>query len=74
MTHRAITALARSLQPRVRLGKSGLETILLIVGMVSARTVNLGHIACGPGACSSLDLPAGCNASSRPALPRDWAV
>ena len=47
MPHRAITALAQSLQPRVSLGKSRLETMcLLIVGMVSARTVNLGHIAC----------------------------
>ena len=47
MTHRAITALARTLQSRVSLGKSRLETMcLLIVGMVSARTVNLGHIAC----------------------------
>jgi hypothetical protein len=47
MHHRAITALATVLGPRVSLGKSRLETLcLLVVGMVSARTVNLGHIAC----------------------------
>ena len=34
------------LSPHVTLGKSRLETLcLLVVGMVSARTVNLGHIA-----------------------------
>jgi len=47
MHHRAITALATVLGPRVDLGKTRLETLcLLVVGMVSARTVNLGHIAC----------------------------
>jgi hypothetical protein len=46
MSHRAITALAQTLRGHVGLGKSRLETLgLLIVGMVSARTVNLGHIA-----------------------------
>ena len=43
MPHRAITALEGFLRPHVALGKSRLETLcLLIVGMVSARTVNLG--------------------------------
>ena len=47
MSHRAITALAQTLRGHVGLGKSRLETLcLLVVGMVSARTVNLGHIAC----------------------------
>ena len=47
MPHRAITALAGILRPHVGLSKSRLETLcLLVVGMVSARTVNLGHIAC----------------------------
>lgn len=47
MLHRAISALCESLRPRVGLSKSRLETLcLLVVGMVSARTVNLGHIAC----------------------------
>jgi Transposase DDE domain len=47
MSHRAITALAGILRPHVGLSKSRLETLcLIVVGMVSARTVNLGHIAC----------------------------
>jgi hypothetical protein len=47
MPHRAITVLAGILRPRVGLSKSRLETLaLFVVGMVSARTVNLGHIAC----------------------------
>lgn len=47
MLHRAITALEGFLRPHVSLSKSRLETLcLLMVGMVSARTVNLGHIAC----------------------------
>lgn len=47
MHHRAITTLATVLGPRVKLGKSRLETLcLIVIGMVSGRTVNLGHIAC----------------------------
>jgi hypothetical protein len=47
MLHRAIRALEGILSPHVGLSKSRLETLcLLVVGMVSARTVNLGHIAC----------------------------
>jgi hypothetical protein len=47
LLHRAIRALEGILSPHVDLGKSRLETLcLLVVGMVSARTVNLGHIAC----------------------------
>jgi Transposase DDE domain len=47
MTHRAIAALTQMLEGHVALGKSRLETMgLLVVGMISARTVNLGHIAC----------------------------
>ena len=46
MPHRAIRALEGILSPHVSLSKSRLETLcLLAVGMVSARTVNLGHIA-----------------------------
>ena len=46
MSHQAITALSTVLRPRVGLSKSRLETLgLLVVGMVSARTVNLAHIA-----------------------------
>jgi hypothetical protein len=47
MSQRTITALESFLRPHVGLSKSRLETLcLLLVGMISARTVNLGHIAC----------------------------
>lgn len=47
MHHPAIRALEASLEPHLGLSKSRLETLcLLVVGMISARTVNLGHIAC----------------------------
>jgi hypothetical protein len=47
MYHPAIRALAESLRPHLELSKSRVETLcLLVVGMISARTVNLGHIAC----------------------------
>jgi hypothetical protein len=46
MHHCVIRALAGILRPHVCLGKSRLETLsLLVVGMLGARTVNLGHIA-----------------------------
>ncbi len=46
MSHQAITALAQTLRGHVGLGKCRLETLcMLVVGMVGARTVNLGHIA-----------------------------
>lgn len=46
MTSFALTDLQRVLTPHVRLGKSRLETLcLLVLGMISARTVNLTHIA-----------------------------
>ena len=47
MHHRAIATLQEVLRPHVGLGKSRLETLcLLVVGMISARTVNLSHLAC----------------------------
>ena len=47
MHHQAITTLATVLGPCVRLGKSRLETLcLIVVGMIGARTVNLSHVAC----------------------------
>jgi hypothetical protein len=47
LTHEAITALASRLSPHVPLSKTRLETLsLLIVAMISARTVNLSHLAC----------------------------
>lgn len=46
MFHRAFTALGRTLSPHLALSKSRLETMaLIVIGMVSARTVNLSHIA-----------------------------
>ena len=46
MSKRSITALAERLWPYVDLSKSRVETLgLLIIGMLGARTVNLGHIA-----------------------------
>jgi hypothetical protein len=45
--HRAIAALEQTLRPHLDLSKSRLKTLaLLVVGMVSARTINLSHIAC----------------------------
>ena len=50
MSHRAITALTRILRGHVGLGKERLETLcMLVVGMVGARTVNLGHVATEAG-------------------------
>ena len=50
MSHQAIAALARTLRGHVGLGKFRLETLcMLVVGMVGARTVNLGHIATEAG-------------------------
>jgi hypothetical protein len=47
MPHRAITTLQEILRPHVGLSKSRLETLcLIVVGMISARTVNLSHLAC----------------------------
>ena len=47
MPHRAITTLQQILGPHVGLSKSRLETLcLIVVGMISARTVNLSHLAC----------------------------
>ena len=46
MLQRAITALQRRLSPRLELSKSRGETLaLLVIGMISARTVNLSHVA-----------------------------
>jgi hypothetical protein len=46
MSHRAVATLQGILRPHVGLSKSRLETLcLIIVGMISARTVNLSHLA-----------------------------
>ena len=50
MSHRAIATLTRTLRGHVDLGKCRLDTLcMLVVGMVAARTVNLGHIATAAG-------------------------
>ena len=50
MSHQAVTALSRTLRGHVGLGKSRLETLcMLVVGMIGACTVNLGHIATEAG-------------------------
>lgn len=50
MSHQAITALTKTLRGHVELGKFRLETLcMLVVGMIGARTVNLGHIATEAG-------------------------
>ena len=47
MLCQAITALKEILRPEVDLSKRRLETLcLIVVGMVSARSVNLSHLAC----------------------------
>ncbi len=47
MPHRAIATLQEILRPHVGLSKSRLETLsLIVIGMISARTVNLSHLAC----------------------------
>ena len=47
MPNRASAALAERLRPEIDLSKSRLETLCLtVLGMVSARRVNFGHIAC----------------------------
>ena len=47
MSHQAISALMGILRPEIDLGKSRLETLcLIVIAMVSARSVNLSHLAC----------------------------
>jgi hypothetical protein len=50
MSQQAVTALSRTLRGHVGLGKWRLETLcMLVVGMIGARTVNLGHVATQAG-------------------------
>jgi hypothetical protein len=50
MCRQAVAALSLTLRGHVGLGKSRLETLcMLVVGMVGARTVNLGHVATQTG-------------------------
>ena len=46
MTSYSLADLQKTLSPHVHLGKTRLETLcLLVLGIISARTVNLTHIA-----------------------------
>src|SRR5215207_7494998 len=50
MEKRAVTALAEQLRRQVDLGKSRRESLgMLVTGIISARTVNLSHVACERG-------------------------
>ena len=47
MLHQTIATLSGILGPEIDLSKSRVETLcLIVVGMISARTVNLTHLAC----------------------------
>lgn len=52
MLHHTIATLAGILRPELALSRSRVETLcMIVIGMVSARTVNLSHLACErPGA------------------------
>jgi hypothetical protein len=50
MSQKAIAALSQMLRGHVDLGKSRRETLgMLVMGMIGAHTVNLGHIATEAG-------------------------
>jgi hypothetical protein len=77
MTHVALAGLRKLLTPHVPLGKSRMETLcLLVLGVISARTVNLTHIAA--------ERPARAKVAStyrrlqrffqQVTLPEDWCV
>lgn len=47
MSYQAIVALMKILRPEIDLSKSRLETLcLIVVGMISAQSVNPSHVAC----------------------------
>ncbi len=77
MTPQAITALSSKLSPHVPLSKSRLETLcLLIMAMVSARTVNLSHLACERA--GSVQISSTYRRLQRffqhASLPQDWSA
>lgn len=74
----AITAFAEILSPLVDLGKSRVETLaMLTLGMISARTVNLAHLAPERGA-SHVKVASTYRRLQRffqhVCLPQDWAA
>jgi hypothetical protein len=77
MPHRAISALQATLCPHVGLSKSRLETLcLMIVGMISSRTVNLSHLASErPGAALIASTYRRLQRFFQHVfLPRDWSA
>lgn len=77
MLHRAIAALRQTLSLHVVLSKSRVESMaLVVVGMVSARTVNLSHVACErPGAVRIASTYRRLQRFfQHVALPQDWSA
>jgi len=77
MPQPAISALQSVLRPHVDLGKSRLETLcLIVVAMVSARTVNLSHLAAErPGAAQVASTYRRLQRFFQHVrLPQDWAA
>ena len=69
MLYQAITTLMGILRPEIDLSKSRLETLcLIVVGMVSARSVNLSHLACERPGRSAEEVANCINLSSASAL------
>ena len=77
MAKQTISALSVKLGLYVRLGKQRLETLsLLISGVISARTVNLSHVACerGGGVMVASTYRRLQRFFQHVALPQDWAA
>ena len=77
MSHQAISALMGVLRPEIDLGKSRLETLcLIVIAMVSARSVNLSHLACErPGSVQTTSTYRRLQRFFQPVrLDEDWAL
>ena len=77
MDHRTIATLSLKLAPFAPLGKTRLQTLChLILAMVSARTVNLTHLACERG--GAVQIASTYRRLQRflqhVCLPQDWAA
>jgi hypothetical protein len=71
MLHQAIATLRDTLRPHLGLSKDRVETLaLIVIAMVSARTVNLSHLAAErPGATLATSCPM---ARPRSSTARTW--
>jgi hypothetical protein len=76
MLDRTIATLAGILRPELALSKSRVETLcMIVIGMVSARTVNLSHLACeGPGAAQPASTDRRLQRFQHVRLEQDWAL